>query len=364
MRYVYKKNIYKIFFSAIDGLGAILFLPLRLIRKPANKADRILVVRTDHVGDVISATSVLPHLRRAFPAAEIDFMVPSWAMGILKRDPHLNSIIQFDPPWFDRNKEGFIEGLKGFFEMVRILRAGRYDVVIDLRGDARHIMAAFLAGIKMRIGYGITGCGFLLTDMVPYRDVMHETERNTALLSPLGVECRISDVTLYFSDKDIIKAGEIKKDAALDKPYAIVHVVPGHPSKNWTLEGFIKVVRYLRQEKNLIPVMIGATNDRLRVKDVIMGAGVDVVDLSGKTSLSVLGPLCTGASLFVGLDSGPAHIAAYTGIPTIMIFSGVNDPAQWAPKGENVRIIYPGKGKDLSGITPGEVMREIDRVIK
>jgi ADP-heptose:LPS heptosyltransferase len=109
--------------------------------------------------------------------------------------------------------------------------------------------------------------------------------------------------------------------------------------------------------------LIGAQEDGLRIKDVITGAGVDVVDLAGRTKLSELGPLCAGASLFVGLDSGPSHIAAYTGIPTMILFSGVNDPVQWAPKGENVRIIYPGKGKDLSGITPVEVMREIDRVI-
>jgi ADP-heptose:LPS heptosyltransferase len=364
MKYVYKKKTYRILFSVFDAIGAVIFFPLKLMkRRTKEKTDRILVIRTDHVGDVIFATSVLPPLRRAFPSAEIDFMVPSWAMGILKRDPHVNNIIQFDPPWFDRNKKGLIEGLKVFFNMAGTLKKGRYDVVIDLRGDARHIAASFTAGIRKRISYGITGLGFLLTDNVPYGDIIHETQRNTALLSALGIESRVSDVTLYFSDKDIIRSGEIKKEAGLDKPYAIVHVVPGHPSKNWTLEGFVKTVRYLRQEKGFIPVLIGTQEDGLRIKDVITGAGVDVVDLAGRTKLSELGPLCAGASLFVGLDSGPSHIAAYTGIPTIILFSGVNDPVQWAPKGENVRIIYPGKEKDLSGITPGEVMGEIDRVM-
>jgi len=365
MRYVYKKKIYRILFFILDAVGAAVFAPFKFFRRETSrKADRILVVRTDHVGDVIFATAVFAPLRRAFPASEIDLMAPGWAMGVLKGNPHISNIIRFDPPWFDRNSSGLKAGIRGFFELVSMLKKGRYDVFIDLRGDARHIMAAFLAGIKRRISYGITGCGFLLTDMVPYGDVMHEARRNTALLGPLGIDGDSSCVELHFSEEDISKVSRIKKDAGVEKPYAVVHIVPGHPSKDWSLFSFIRVLRYLKEKKGLMPVMIGSGKDRLRVKDAVLNSGLDAVDLSGKTTLSELGPLCAGASIFVGLDSGPSHIAAYTGTPTIMIFSGINDPAQWAPRGDNVRVVYPGKGKDLSAVSPDEVMREIDEGLR
>ena len=364
MKYVYKKKIYILLFSILDFIGGVITLPFRLFQRNIPKhPGKILLIREDHVGDVISSTVVLTPLRRAFPAADIDFLAPSWGMGILKGDPNLTKIIKFDPPWFDRGVKGFVPWMRGFFDMVKIMKEGDYDLVIDLRGDARHIIAMFVSGIKYRISYGITGCGFLLTHQVPYKGTMHENDRNAALLKPLGIECRSPRINLYFSDEDILEAGNLKKELGIDYPYAVIHVVPGHPEKKWNAESFAEVARYIHDEKGLVPVFIGTHDDRDDVKAVIEMAGVKAINLSGMTSLSVLGPFLTGSSLFVGLDSGPSHIAAYTETPTIMLFSGVNDPRQWAPRHENVNIIYPGKGKNLAHITPGEVFRMIDKVI-
>ena len=364
MKYVYKKKINIFLFSVLDFIGGIIAFPFKTFRQKTPKHfNKILLIREDHVGDVISASVVLSPLRRAFPGAEIDFMAPSWGMGILKGDPNLNNIVQFDPPWFDRRSKGFSQQIKGFFCMVDIMKKGEYDLAIDLRGDARHIAAMFAAGIKCRISYGITGCGFLLTHQVPYKGTMHENERNAELLKPLGIECCSPGINLYFSDEDILEAGNLKKELGINYPYAVIHVVPGHPEKKWNTASFSEVARYIHDEKGLVPIFIGTHDDRGDVKAVIEMAGVKSINLSGMTSLSVLGPFMTGASLFVGLDSGPTHIAAYTETPTIMLFSGVNDPAQWAPRGENVTIVYPGRGKDLSQITPREVFRMIDKVI-
>ena len=363
--YVYKKKIYIVFFSIIDFLGNIISFPFRMFKSDIPKSlKKILLIREDHVGDVISSTVVLTPLRRAFPGADIDFLAPSWGMGILKGDPNLTKLIKFDPPWFDRGVKGFVPWMRGFFDMVKIIREGDYDLVIDLRGDARHIIAMFVAGTKYRLSYGITGCGFLLTHQIPYKGTMHENRRNAELLKPLGIECYSPGIKLYFSDEDILDAGNIKREVGIDYPYAVIHIVPGHPEKKWNKESFARVARYIHDEKALVPVFIGTDEDRADIKDVIEKAGVKAINLSGMTSLSMLGPILTGASLFVGLDSGPSHIAAYTEAPTVILFSGANDPAQWAPEGANVNVIYPGRGKDLSCIDAGEVFRMIDKVLQ
>ncbi|MFH1664555.1 MAG: glycosyltransferase family 9 protein, partial [Candidatus Omnitrophota bacterium] len=81
------------------------------------------------------------------------------------------------------------------------------------------------------------------------------------------------------------------------------------------------------------------------------------------TNIGTLGAILEKASLFVGVDSGPAHISAAAGIPTIVLFSGANDPAQWAPRGKNVRVIFPGLGNDLSHISTEEVCGVVDEVV-
>ncbi|MGB3057441.1 MAG: glycosyltransferase family 9 protein, partial [Candidatus Omnitrophota bacterium] len=365
MKYVYKKRSYKFIFSFIDMVGNMVFFPLRLFSsRTVRSAGRILMIRCDHIGDVLSATVILEPLRKAFPGAVIDFMAPSWAAEVLENNPYINNVIKFDPPWFDRRSRGFLRSFKGLKDMIRLVKRGKYDVVVDLRGDARHIMAAFLAGVKYRLGYGITGGAFMLTHRVPYKGVMHETERNMALLRPLGIDVPPPGVKLYFSDEDGKKADHLMQESEIEGKYAVFHTVPGHYTKKWYAANFVRVMRYIHDTKGLTPVIVGSEGDKGVIKKIMDVADTKVIDISGKTSLPVLAQVMSRASLFVGVDSAPAHIAAAVGTPTIILFSGVNDPSQWAPKGGNVKVVYPGEGERLSMVEPDEVCRIIDKLLQ
>ncbi len=365
MRYVFKKKKYVILFSVLDALGTVLMLASWIARRALPfKVDRMLIIRGDHIGDVIAATVVLEPLREAFPEATIDFVAPSWAADILSANPFLDNVIPFDPPWFDRSAGGPVFDMNGFRELVELIRKGNYELAIDLRGDFRHILAMYLAGVRYRIGYGVTGGGFLLTHMVPYDTKKHETERNAALLEPLGIEGETGKVGLFLSEEDDEKTDIVRREYGIEKDYAVVHPVPGHKAKNWNEYDFAQVVKYVHDDKGLMPLIVGSESDGKAAKEILSLAGVEGVDLSGKTSLATLGWLASGASLFIGVDSGPSHIAASTGIPSVILFSGVNDPEQWAPKGDNVRIVYPGEGKDLSWVTPPQVYKAIDEVLE
>jgi len=362
--YVYKKKPYILLFSLIDAVGNAFFGIRKLFtRKTPLDFNRILLIRVDHIGDVINAAAVLDPLRRSFPKAGIDLLAPSWACDIVRNNKENVNVICFDPPWFDRNPSGFFGQFKGLREMIGVVKKGRYDICIDLRGDFRHIIAMFVAGVKCRVGYGITGGGFLLTHNVPYKGVMHETDRNMELLRAIGVEEKTSGARLCFPDKDREDAESLVRGSVDDKKYAVLHTVPGHETKKWDPERFAGVIEYVAAEKQLVPVVAGGAADSCEVKKIGDLTDVPLIDLTGETTLGVLYHILHRASLFVGVDSAPAHIAAAAGVPALILFSGVNDPAQWAPKGENVRIIYPGKGKDLSGIQPEEVCRSIDEIL-
>ena len=364
MNYIYVKKRYIILFSILDAIGNLIFFPFRVFGKTISpNIKRLLIIRLDHIGDVISATTVLKPLRQKYPNAVIEFMAASWAADLLENNPFVDRLIRFDAPWFDRKNPGVLAAVKGFFYMVKIIRTGSYDLSIDLRGDVRHLTAMFLARIKHRIGYGIYGGGFLLTRRVPYEGLMHETDRNMALLDPIGIDGQAPVVKLYFSDRDREIASRRKEEEGVDGPYAILHAVPGNPEKRWRSENFAALAKYLNKKHGLIPVMVGSTSDREIIREIINASGIEAVDLAGKISLSQLAALSSEAALFVGVDSGPAHIAAATGIRTVILFSGTNDPRQWAPRGKNVRVIYPGMGASLPTISPEKIFRVIEEII-
>jgi ADP-heptose:LPS heptosyltransferase len=377
MRYVYKKKRYLIFFSIIDAIGHIIFFPFRLnksnrLRNPK----RILLIREDHIGDVLSATAILKPLRKKYPNATIDFMAASWTIELVRRNPFIDNIVQFDAPWFDRrfargigqqcdrNRHGVMANIKGFFNLVRVIKGGGYDTAIDLRGDIRHITALFLARVPHRIGYGITGGGFLLTRNVGYEGILHETERNMALLAPMGVHDPPAEVKIYYSGQIIQNVAGIKESENLDRAYALLHAIPGNPLKQWRPEGFAQMANYIHGRLGLVPVMVGTVEDRENISHIISAASVDMKDFSGKLSLLEFAEFAKSASLFVGVDSGPAHIAGATGVPTVILFSGINDPRQWAPKGKDVRIVSPKPGWPISSIRIDDVCRVIEDIGK
>ena len=113
--------------------------------------------------------------------------------------------------------------------------------------------------------------------------------------------------------------------------------------------------------------VIGEEGNAKAVIKAINNLNPDVVILDirmpGGNGISVLAEIIRGSSLFIGVDSGPAHISAALNVPTIILFSGINDPKQWAPRGSNVRIIYPGPGKDLSPVSPEQVCAAADEVL-
>lgn len=364
LRYVFKKKIYITLAFIVDAIGSIIFAPIKFFRSPlAEKFRKILVMRLDHIGDVVSSTAVLEPLKKKFPDSRVDFLAPSSMGDILKENPFIDNLLEFNPGWFDEKKPSFIEQTRNIRNLAALIKNHNYDLAIDLRGDCRHIIAMFLAGVKNRISYGITGLGFLLTCQVPYEGIMHETERNTALLLPLGVEQHSLSVRLYLPKTSYDKASALKEKLHIPAKYAVVHPIPRRSQKRWTNERFSRVIQYLYNTKGIVPVMAGDISDKSEIKEIMDKSNTPAIDIAGETSLDVLGAIMQEATLFIGVDSGPSHIAAAVGIPGIVLFSGINDPAQWVPRSDKIKLMFPGANRNLSDVKVEEVLGAIDEML-
>lgn len=359
--YVFKKKSLVSLASALDAIGDIIFSPVkRSGQYDRSRVKKILLIRVDHIGDVISATGALKSAHETFPGAVIDFMVSPLAADIVRDDPRVTGVVPFEAAWFRRKKKSILDSPRDFLKMVRIMKRGKYDLAVDLRGDMRHIAAMFIAGVRYRAGYGITGGGFLLTHEVPYFGVMHEVDRNIEIFRTLGADRADTKIELYFPAEHRKALEKLKEEKGLTGKYAVIHPIPGHPSKVWSLEKFAETAAYLADAKKLVPVIVGSAGDTKYAERIFALSGGKTTDITGKTPFGVLYYLLKEASLFLGVDSGPAHIASAAGTPSVILFSGINDPDQWAPRGKNVHLVYPGRGNDLSGVGVEEVVKVIE----
>lgn len=320
----------------LDSLG-YLFFKTKTSSIPWGSVRRIAVLRLDHLGDVLMALPTLEALREALPKVQIDFWVGPWSQGAAEMAGQANRVVVFEAPWFSRpRKRGTWQGCKA---LSCLLREGKYDVVIDLRGDFRHILAMWMAKIPFRVGQTLTGGGFLLTHPVPHNHALHEVEQGLEILRRIGIEPKPKNPwpALNPSPENIEEASKIKKALGLQKPLVAVHAMASTPAKRWPEEKWAQLLDALPPTFDI--VLVGGGADQAALEEIIRKCRRKAASTAGMMSLPVLAAFLKECRLFIGVDSGPAHMAAAVGTPVISLYSGTNLADQWAPRGPQVTVL-------------------------
>jgi ADP-heptose:LPS heptosyltransferase len=368
MKYAFKKRLYKILVPILDVLGYILFLPLRIFRKPvpANPKN-ILIVRLDHIGDFVCTTPLFRNIKKRFPEAKITVLVNSVSKDLASRDPHIDKLITFSHFYLKRG--GDASSLDGWKRVLKDIKAFSFDIGIDPRGDMMSIVSMWLGGVRYRVGYGITGGAFLLHAEEKYNRAIHVIDRNMNLLKRLGIRSGDRAPEVYYNDKDRSIVEETKKVLGADKKKQIVlHPYAGTKAKEWPFDNFRKVIDWLN-DNGFGVLLVGSKHDA--------GSFDNVIDFRGKINLPQLAYLIKDAGFFIGLDSGPANIAAALNVPSVIICSGTNTPQLWIPDNSNVKLICsdveckpcenkicPSKNRCMISILPEDVIMTVKGMVK
>lgn len=360
MKYVFKNPFYKILIPALDILGSLASFPLRLFRrKPPPDPKKILVVRLDHIGDFVCTTPVFKNIKKKFPDAQITVLVNAASKELAYKDPNIDKVITFSPFYLERGEKG--STLKGLARIITDVRNIGFDMGIDPRGDLLSILIMWLGKVKFRVGYGITGGGFLLSREGKYDKNIHVIDRNLALLKDLGVPADDRSPAVYFDEKDANVIDNIMNGLKISKAKAaVLHPFAGAKAKEWPFDNFRKVIEWLNSNGFNV-LLVGSKYD--------MGSFNNVIDLKGKINLPQLACLIKSAGFFIGLDSGPANIAAALNVPSVVICSGTNVPELWIPDNSNVKLVSgnveckpcenkvcPSKNKCMVSISPEDVI--------
>ncbi|MCM1129000.1 MAG: hypothetical protein NC211_04590 [Alistipes senegalensis] len=288
--------------------------------------NNILVIKMSALGDVIQALPSLYMLRALYPKARITWLIEPQFADVLPDEPYINEKILFHKN--EIKKKPFLEKLHLLSSFRRKLIARHFDLVIDLQGLAKSALVSLLSGCKNRIGYCEMreGSSLVTRPIIGFHKNGHVIERYRDVIRHLGATEEKIIFPVSPSIYQNTGALQLVKESGITGNYAVFFPGAGWKTKEWPISHFARLAKQFIQAS--IPVVIAGDN-----RDVEKGKKImqlvrlpNLLDLTGKTCLTELFCLLKNAVVCVGGDTGPQHIAAAVGTPTVSLFG----PSSWS----------------------------------
>lgn len=299
---------------------------------------RILILQTAFLGDVILTLPLVEAVRSLWPDARIDFLVRASYVGFLEGHKGIDTAIPFD-------KRKLHKGLGGMLNLARKLSAVNYDLALIPHRSFRSGLIAAMSGIRKRVGFSKVAGSLWYTNSVPRNLEAHEGERNLALLDVFeGARSQDWDVRPWLDLEGHPAADEVTDwldEAELPRQKRIVVLAPGSvwETKRWPEGHWTKLVRQIETDPTLVPVMVGGPEDRdlcIRIRDA---SGGTVYNAAGQLSVAGSAALIARADLLITGDTAPLHLAQAVRTKTLAIFGPTVPDFGFAPTGAKDRII-------------------------
>lgn len=295
---------------------------------------RVLVVRTDRLGDMVLTLPLIQEIARQLPGATVDVMCRPYTAPLLERHPAVSGIITVD-----------YAAPGGRRTAARKIRKGRYNVAVVVHPTAKDTLAMRAAGVPLRVGNGYRWYSPLYNRPVFFHRseaVRHELEYNLLYLKGLGLKypnpAPAPHVPLL--DSDISAARGILGDVA-DEGYVVIHPGSGGSSLNWPTAYYSELAARLAKETGRSVVTTGGREETAEAEEVARAAGG--FSAAGRTDFGALVGVLAGAELLVSGNTGPMHLAAALGRPVVALFSPLKSgsPKRWRPVGGPSRVLTP-----------------------
>ena len=318
--------------------------------------ERILVVKLDHLGDVLLATPVFSNLRRAYPNAELHVLTGEWSRVVLERHPDVNSVIEYNSPAFCRT--GQPTPLREAFKLYRQLRRQRYDLMVELRNDWRVVWFAFLRLAPKRL----SRAALQVANKLGFSQFSgtHETTRNLDVLKQVGIPTPVQTAIFSVTAEDKKWASDFLATYRVDRQRPLIAIHPGSPveRKRWMPERYAELADWLIAQKRAQILFVGV-KDEIPIITKIQGRmQKESINVAGKTTLTQLASILRACNVFIGNDSGPMHLAAAVGTQTIGLY-GPGDPTRFGPAGEKCQTIRQKSGC-MSEIQVADVIQTLE----
>jgi len=295
---------------------------------------RILFIRFGSIGNAIVSIPAIRAVRKTFPSAFLALLCDPITYDLWKDCPWLDQVIIYD------QKKAHKAG-PGYLRLIARLRKLKFTHSVHFRRFLRSELLGFLAGARERIGFDPGGFS-LLTQKIPYSEQEHIIDQNLKLAQALGAR-ELDPALEYWTAPASEKVQQIL--SRIPSPRIILHpFARTQVQRRWS--GFVPLSEKIARELRLYPIIIG-TREEEKIFHKEWGGKSELVYPAFGLSIPELASLLARSQLFIGMDSGPLHLACAVQIPAVAIY--VPEPGleknlnKWKPKSEKFYAIIPDK---------------------
>jgi ADP-heptose:LPS heptosyltransferase len=339
----------------LNGVPDINYNPtmLRYIDSPSlgiGQIAKILIIKLDHIGDMVLSLPAIRNIRKTFPQAHITVLCASWSRKLVEVQPEIDDVIVCDI-FSNISQQGLREDTtKKVGELKELLKSYNFDICINLR---RH------KGTE-DLNIGVAKYTLAYSENAEYSNFSHPIPALTdvAFRKP---KWQISDQLLFltntflydeelYNEIDVpewVLQSMIEKINSMSIPWEKysfivgIHSGVGADLRQWPIDYFAKLADILIERENAFIILLGSKLDCNNSNYIIskMKNKNRVISIAGMLDILEYTCFLKKINCFIGNNSGPMHIAGLQGIPTVGIFSGTSSEQEWAPLGKKTLII-------------------------
>jgi heptosyltransferase I len=305
--------------------------------------ERILIVKLSAIGDIIHTLPAVAALRRAYPEAWLAWIVERAGASLLRGNPDLDELITVDTHAWRAN---WWMGLRHIWYVTRHLRRASFDLCIDFQGLLKSALFAYVSGAPQRLGFPRQLCreplSVVFTNLRgPLVDpTAHVVDQAVELLQALGVTTSERRFTIPLTDADEHFAERVWRELGLWSDVPVVVLYPGAAwkTKRWGELNFARLNDALIRRFQVRTLLTWGPGEEFLVQRVARATAYTPA-IAPATTLLQLAALIARCRVFVGGDTGPLHLAAAMGTPTVALF-GPSSPQRNGPYGPGHVVLH------------------------
>jgi ADP-heptose:LPS heptosyltransferase len=311
----------------------------------------ILVVKLDHLGDVLLTIPAMRRLRELCPEARLTALVGSWARPLMEAEPCIDEVLTYD--FFAASSARTCRRLNDAdYRRIAELFAGRsFDLATDLRRESDTREFLWLSSATITAGYANRGEHDWLTIAISWDEVhsvqpprRHVSLDALRLIEMVAMSARADTTNDYrLIGADDVAAEQLLSNLLPDEPGLLVGLHPGagRAIKCWPPERYAQIADRLIDKLGATVVLFGTEADARQVAEFMarVRRRDQLVSLVDQLRLPQFIAILKQLDFFIGNDSGPTHMAAASGIPTLGVYAATVDASQWAPLGPQAAVI-------------------------
>ncbi len=313
---------------------------------------RIVAYSLNHLGDVLFTEPALLALKAGHPDSHLVVVTSAMGIQVLKHQPYIDGILE--------RRRGFL----GFLQVCRRVRTIRPDIAVDFSPSSLGTaVSAFFSGAKVTAGFGMRpGMKHLFKKTLPLLADRHIVDDNLALAEAVGGRTlrRYPELTVTHEEQEWAEEW-LKEHNLSHQPLIGFQPFASSETRLWEMEKWVQLIKGILKIRNCTPLIFGGQEDREKGKELAKESGAFCA--AGHLSIRQFIAVVRHCVAFVGLDSGPTHLASVLGVATLILYGpGTRGPIRAGPLGRVSRILA-GDMNTWRGIDPEKALTVIRQLM-